>query len=991
MSCINVSDSHIKSVVILFFTIVISGCKPPDNNILLKEIKCNVEKLIDTGDKLLSDDGKYILTGVETRNTERAYSGVYSLKLNKNNPYGFTITLDEIYEGYNINIRIWKYGAEQSGGIVADDIKGERFYESSKKIIKEDDNGWKLIEHDLIIPYDLPDNKLKLYVYNPTDSDVYFDDIHIKIYERKIYPDFKEPKLKIIVDSAGMEKLKAKRYEALQNGILETKDGDYVRANIIYLNDTLKASIRLKGDWLDHLYGPKWSFRIKLRKNGQWKGMRSFSIQNPSTRGYLNEWIAHKILDDEDVLTTKYGFIPVELNGKSLGLYAFEEHFDKHLVESRNRREGPILKFSEDHFWITQKVFINTKKYFGYPEVEGASILPFKMNRTMSNPSLKNDFIMAQNLVEKYRNGNLPLDNVFDLEKLAKLHALIDITKAHHGLAWHNKRFYYNPVICKLEQIFFDGFSGVIVKSWRDEPIMGNFNINSIDLCRSYDMINYRMMEDKEFADLYYKYLIKYSNISYTQQIFEKHYKDLKKFEALIRKEVPYYKYDSLFMYNIAAEIRDDLPVFKERLDSDYYLRLKKNKCENVTYTKEYNEEFPEYYVKAFKESDNKIKIINYYPFEIEIKSSLNNATETIILSPYKTNYMDSKIINTRSKVDSIKFSVIAHPELFTIPVYQWKSPSNTAHFQSFIEKYNVVDSRMFKIKKDNIYIDSEYYRISKTIFIPKGYKVHISAGAVLDLNNNSMFISYSPVYVTGSAENPVIIKSGDGTGMGFTLLQAAEKSILKNVIFDQLNTVGYNNWHLTGAVNFYESDVDMTNVTFKNNRCEDALNIIRSKFTLTNCTFDNIFADAFDSDFSEGIIDNSSFRDIANDAMDFSGSTFTIDNCKVINAGDKGISCGEGSELIARNVNINTANIGIASKDLIKITIMNSLISNSKYGYVAFRKKPEYGSAEIYSVNTRLDNILIDNFIEIGSTLIIDNKIIKGTYKKVSDKLYVN
>ena len=212
MSCINVFDSLIKSVIILFFTMVISGCKSPDDNIIFKEIKCNVEKLNDKGDKLLSDDGKYIFKGVKARNTERACSGVYSLKLNKNNPFGFTITLDEIYEGYNINIRIFKYGAEKSGSIVADDIKKERFYESSKKIIKEYDNGWKLIEHDLIIPYDLPDNKLKLYVYNPTDSDVYFDDIHIKIYAEKIYPDFKEPKLKIMVDSAGIEKLEAKRY-----------------------------------------------------------------------------------------------------------------------------------------------------------------------------------------------------------------------------------------------------------------------------------------------------------------------------------------------------------------------------------------------------------------------------------------------------------------------------------------------------------------------------------------------------------------------------------------------------------------------------------------------------------------------------------------------------------------------------------------------------------------------------------------------------------
>jgi len=39
----------------------------------------------------------------------------------------------------------------------------------------------------------------------------------------------------------------------------------------------------------------------------------------------------------------------MELNGQDMGVYAFEEHFDKLLIESNNRREGPIVKFSENH------------------------------------------------------------------------------------------------------------------------------------------------------------------------------------------------------------------------------------------------------------------------------------------------------------------------------------------------------------------------------------------------------------------------------------------------------------------------------------------------------------------------------------------------------------------------------------------------------------------------------------------------------------------
>ena len=43
--------------------------------------------------------------------------------------------------------------------------------------------------------------------------------------------------------------------------------------------------------------------------------------------------------------------MPLFLNGKNLGIYALEEHFDKALIESNKFREGPILKFDESILW----------------------------------------------------------------------------------------------------------------------------------------------------------------------------------------------------------------------------------------------------------------------------------------------------------------------------------------------------------------------------------------------------------------------------------------------------------------------------------------------------------------------------------------------------------------------------------------------------------------------------------------------------------------
>jgi len=86
--------------------------------------------------------------------------------------------------------------------------------------------------------------------------------------------------------------------------------------------------------------------------------------------------------------------------------------------------------------------------------------------------------------------------------------------------------------------------------------------------------------------------------------------------------------------------------------------------------------------------------------------------------------------------------------------------------------------------------------------------------------------------------------------------------------------------WTLTGAVNFYESDVEITNTTFYRNQCEDALNIIRSDFILKNSIFDYIYSDAFDSDFSTGKVIDTKFTNTGNDAIDFSGSQILIQGC---------------------------------------------------------------------------------------------------------------
>ena len=177
-------------------------------------------------------------------------------------------------------------------------------------------------------------------------------------------------------------------------------------------------------------------------------------------------------------------------------------------------------------------------------------------------------------------------------------------------------------------------------------------------------------------------------------------------------------------------------------------------------------------------------------------------------------------------------------------------------------------------------------------------------------------------------------------------------------------------NWKLTGSVNFYESDVDISNTVFDSNNCEDALNIIRSTFLISDSKFSRTFGDAFDADFCTGEVIGTSFVNIGNDAIDVSGSELIVRNTKINTTGDKGISAGENSKVTCYNTTIAESVIAVASKDKSKVDIEKIDIKNCHTGFAAFQKKPEFGPATITLQNFKFTNVKNQYMIEDGSSL---------------------
>ena len=346
--------------------------------------------------------------------------------------------------------------------------------------------------------------------------------------------------VKLLLDDAAFDKIKAKRDSALLIDHLFKGPNDYVKGLLVIGSDSIEVKARLKGDHVDHLKGERWSFRIVSKKPNLFNHYK-ISIQGTETRNNMVEWIYHELLKNEGLIHLQYKFIPFSVNDTLKGIYAMESHFDNYLLDMSNRPYGPILKFDETAFWNHVKT--------GWKECNEDSILfytPIKaLNKKWVNESSDNREMteLAITILDEYRKGKRDFKTCFDLGKWKKFIAINELTGTIHGLRWHNIRFYYNPETKLIEPIGFDN------GSWFNK--------------------NWRMMLIHESPELFYKYMFNDTSFyndcimevkrmtqpSYLDNFLEPRKEEMKTLIDIIRLDKEDYKFWPQNLYKVQKRI----------------------------------------------------------------------------------------------------------------------------------------------------------------------------------------------------------------------------------------------------------------------------------------------------------------------------------------------------------------------------------------------------------------------------------------------------
>jgi hypothetical protein len=789
----------------------------------------------------------------------------------------------------------------------------------------------------------------------------------------------KPERITIDIKHEDFQRLAYSRELALQRRILMTTDDDYVPAKVRYQDKTYDVKMRLKGDWVDHLLGDKWSFRIVLKGDATIFGMKQFSIHQPKTRNYIYEWIYHRALRRENILSLRYDFIDVTLNGKDLGVYALEEHFEKRVIEHNRFREGPILKFNEELLWAdrAEHYLFGDLSPTGLQAERVGNIDAFKFNRIMHDSGLYKQFMLANNLLDSFRYKKLPAHKVFDIDKLATFFAIADLLGSTHSAVWHNLRFYYNPITSLLEPIGFDANAG--------HPTVQVLGSNR-DLDGETDPYKFK---DIAFGD---------------EQLFEAYVK------ALQRVSAPAYL-DSLFD-DIDAEMEQKLNSIYQ--DEPQFYFTKKVFYENQETIRRtlYPVKGLHAYFDVAANDHLALELGNIQVMPIEVLGASFKETfiftpkERIILPPLRpavpVDYRRFDFACPEGFVWSdtmraslqISYRVLGTEEKRQDAIFNW--PRHTENFleNDFMRQDANAKQFAFLAFDDStkrIFIKPGNWNIDQNLIIPRGYRVICGEGTRLNLSNNALILSYSALEWRGSEEFPIVVESKDSTGQGLVVLNAHATSVFEHVKFDNLSNPAQKGWALTGAVTFYESPIKTVNTQFLGNRCEDGVNVFRSEFHFDKTLFKDTKSDAFDSDFSSGKITNSSFINCGNDAMDVSGTVAELSHVYINGTGDKGVSGGEFSHVQADSVEIHHAEIAVASKDKTELNIRNVRIDSCGVGFTAYRKKPEFGAAAIIAKNARIGRCQTPFLIENNSSMQLDGKAIATEHDHVESLFYGN
>ena len=748
------------------------------------------------------------------------------------------------------------------------------------------------------------------------------------------------------------------RERAQKNGVL--KNPSYVNANIKYKNSSYRAKVRLKGYGTGHWDSKyRMSLLVSLKDGKSILGNRKFSILKPRERQYPFDYVFQSLVKSVGNLSSSPYFGHFYLNGNDWGIMYIEEHMTKELLEKQRRKESIIVRFSNDDLLEYQSLMGN-EDFYPYYKISDPSLTVHLYDENKYLIDNQNRKLYSYIAKEQINFES----HLYNIDSLTKSYLLASAWGSWHSILDYNSRYYLNPYTLNLEPITSDQLWHV--------PLQGLHTLLHYDLPDQYKTI----MESKKFiTNLPLNIKTIQSNIlTNTQKYFD---------EAASAFPVDQRLSADTVVTNLNKVLSNkETYLFNPLLSKITPDKFDLPSAKQASFFKDH------LHVRHY--TDGLIELYNLVPDEVLIKK-ITYEDKPI---PFKTKFIESYTRDNSPLIIKTKYLGIRDNKIKVQTEYQGQLRETKNGISLITEDLvNPIMADNFKcqsfctVKDGNYFIKEGEWIIREPVVI--NGNLTIQKGVSLKFYDDSYLLVRGSILASGTTENPIKFKAYSNFWKGIYVLGAQKKSLLENVIIENVRALEDGLLKLTGAITFYRSDVDFYNVTIDKVSAEDAINIIESSFSMNSILIKNTGSDALDSDFSIGKIDNSKFQDIGGDALDFSGSTVQINNVDVFNVKDKAVSGGEESLIEINKGNFHDVGIGVASKDASNIVVTDTQIKNYRlFGVMSYVKKGFYSkpsSISLYGCNIDKQSPYLR---QNGTFMLVDGLEIEENSFDV-DKLY--
>lgn len=337
-------------------------------------------------------------------------------------------------------------------------------------------------------------------------------------YETQYFDEYQKlTSLKIEIPKSGdwYKNLVSAYYDGSQypDGYILDKYKNQFEANVIAdftdYECIFKASLRISGDWKDHIQIDEVlsSMDVKLLE-GNIFGITKFKLLIPYTRYSDNEILVTTVLEQLGIITPRTFYVEVDVNGLSKAQFIFQEKASKELIEYYKFREGPILEANEEHFWKTST---------GLPFRENGEIfINSKVNNLYWSRRNKTNEFISLVAVEKlnkslYTSTKPNTLNYFEIsqkpKELFNFHTLLLALDASHGLGNHNRKYFYNRITDEFFPIYYDGNSQLLDRQTNfaqynldfDKETLEYFNQSAVELQKYFRSEKFSFNKYSEF------------------------------------------------------------------------------------------------------------------------------------------------------------------------------------------------------------------------------------------------------------------------------------------------------------------------------------------------------------------------------------------------------------------------------------------------------------------------------------------------------------